>query len=604
MTETGEKKEISIPEQIVIKELAEKMNLPVTDLIAELMKNGIMSSMNERIDFDTAGIIAEDLGFEVKKIEAEENGQKEDLKILENALESDKVTEERPPVVVVMGHVDHGKTKLLDAIRETNIVDDEAGGITQSIGAYQIEDKGKLITLIDTPGHEAFSAMRGRGARVADIAILVIAADDGVKPQTKEAHKIIQDAKLPFVVAVNKIDKSEANVEKVKKELTELNIVPEEWGGKTVFAEISAKEKSGISELLDMVLLVAEMEKKNIVANPEREAVGTIIESHIDKGAGPQATVLVQTGTLKEGDNIIVGNIYGKVKALKDWRGEIVSQAEPSKPVQILGLKGAPKVGDILHTTKNQSEIKSLIKKQKEISYQKEIDQQVVQTSSNSNGDNEDEKEDEVKVQDLNIILKTDTLGSQEAIIESLNKLKHPEVKVTITSKGLGNITEKDIIQTDSANAFLIGFNILLTTKAQEIQKDRQANVHLYTIIYELIDFVKDELERMLVPEFIQTDLGKVEILAVFKTEKEGQIVGGKVKQGKIENETKVRIIRNGEKIGSGHIMQLQSEKKNAKEVSKGSECGMKIETHTTIQEGDIIEVYREEKKARKIEFK
>ncbi|MBU0612392.1 translation initiation factor IF-2 [Patescibacteria group bacterium] len=602
MIETAEKKEISIPEQIVIKELAEKMNLPVTDLIAELMKNGIMSSMNERIDFDTAGIIAEDLGFEVKKVEEEENGQKEDLRILEAALEEDEEAEERPPVVVVMGHVDHGKTKLLDAIRETNIVDDEAGGITQSIGAYQIEDKGKLITLIDTPGHEAFSAMRGRGARVADIAILVVAADDGVKPQTIEAHKIIKDAKLPFVVAINKIDKSEANIEKVKKELTELGIVPEEWGGRTVFAEISAKEKRGISGLLDMVLLVAEMEKKNIVANPKREAVGTIIESHIDKGAGPQATVLIQTGTLKEGDNIIVGNIYGKVKALKDWRGDIVSIAKPSKPVQILGLKGAPKVGDILHTTKNQAEIKSLIKKQKEISYHKEVDQRITQKSSN--GENDDDNEKENVVQELNVILKTDTLGSQEAIIESLNKLKHPEVRVVITSKGLGNITEKDIIQTDSADAFLIGFNVILTSQAQEIQRDRQANLNLYTIIYELIDFVKNELEKMLAPEYIQTDLGKVEILAIFKTEKEGQIVGGKVKQGKIENNTKVSIMRNNEKIGSGHIVQLQSEKKNAKEVSKDSECGMKIETHAVIQEGDIIEVYSEEKKARKIEFK
>ncbi|MBU2235824.1 translation initiation factor IF-2, partial [Patescibacteria group bacterium] len=320
------------------------------------------------------------------------------------------------------------------------------------------------------------------------------------------------------------------------------------------------------------------------------------------KGAGPQATVLIQTGTLKEGDNIIVGNIYGKVKALKDWRGDIVSIAKPSKPVQILGLKGAPKVGDILHTTKNQAEIKSLIKKQKEISYHKEVDQRITQKSSN--GENNDDNEKENVVQELNVILKTDTLGSQEAIIESLNKLKHPEVRVVITSKGLGNITEKDIIQTDSANAFLIGFNVILTSQAQEIQRDRQANLNLYTIIYELIDFVKNELEKMLAPEYIQTDLGKVEILAIFKTEKEGQIVGGKVKQGKIENNTKVSIMRNNEKIGSGHIVQLQSEKKNAKEVSKDSECGMKIETHAVIQEGDIIEVYSEEKKARKIEFK
>jgi translation initiation factor IF-2 len=600
MAETTEKKEVSIPEQIVIKELAEKMGLPVTTLLAELMKNGIMSSMNERIDFDTAGIIAEDLGYTINRIEMEEVGDSEDIKILEDALKDDTVTEERPPVVVVMGHVDHGKTKLLDAIRTTNIVDDEAGGITQSIGAYQVEDKGKTITLIDTPGHEAFSAMRGRGARVADIAILVVAADDGVKPQTREAYKIIEETKLPFVVAINKIDKPEANIERVKKELTEMNIVPEEWGGKIVFAEISAKEKKGISELLDMVLLVAEMEKKNIVANPNREAVGTIIESHIDKGAGPQATVLVQTGSLKNGDNIIVGDVYGKVKALKDWRGETVPVAGPSKPVQILGLKGAPKVGDILRTTKNQAEIKDLIRKQKEISYQKEKDQQITQRTSDNNHAEDGETE---KVQDLNIILKTDTLGSQEAIIESLNKLKHPEVRAIITSKGLGNITEKDIIQTESAGAYLIGFNVVLTTHAQEIQKDRQANVKLFDIIYELLDYVKDELEKMLTPEFIQTDLGKVEILAIFKTDKDGQIVGGRVKQGKIENDSKVRIIRNNEKIGTGRMAQLQSDKKSTKEVPKDSECGMKIETHAVIQVGDIIEVYKEEKKARKIEF-
>lgn len=600
MSETTENKEVSIPEQIIIKDLAEKMNLPVTTLLAELMKNGIMSSMNERIDFDTAGIIAEDLGYKINKIESDENSENEDVKILEDALKDDTATEERPPVVVVMGHVDHGKTKLLDAIRTTNIVDDEAGGITQSIGAYQIEDKGKFITLIDTPGHEAFSAMRGRGARVADIAILVVAADDGVKPQTKEAYRIIQETKLPFVVAINKIDKPEANVERVKKELTEMDIVPEEWGGKIVFAEISAKEKKGIAELLDMVLLVAEMEKKNIVANPNREAVGTIIESHIDKGAGPQATVLVQTGSLKNGDNIIVGDVYGKVKALKDWRGETVPVAGPSKPVQILGLKGAPKVGDILRTTKNQAEIKDLIKKQKEISYQKEKDQQIIQKSSENNhtdGENTDQ------VQTLNVILKTDTLGSQEAIIESLNKLKHPEVKAIITSKGLGNITEKDIIQTESDGACLIGFNVVLTKNAEEIQRDRQANVKLFDIIYELLDYVKDELEKMLTPEFIQTDLGKVEILAVFKTDKEGQIVGGRVKQGKIENDSKVRIIRNNEQIGTGHMIQLQSDKKSTKEVPKDSECGMKIETHATIQVGDIIEVFKEEKKARKIEF-
>lgn len=601
-TEDTPKEVINIPERIVIKELAGKMNLPVTDIIAELMKNGIMSSMNESIDFETAGVIAEDLGFTTKKIE--EEGEELGVKILEEALESDqKQLESRPPVVVVMGHVDHGKTKLLDAIRTTNIVDEEAGGITQSIGAYQIKEKGNLITLIDTPGHEAFSAMRSRGARVADIAILVIAADDGIQPQSREAYEIIKKAKLPFVVAINKIDKSEANIEKVKKELTELGIVPEEWGGKTIICEVSAKEKKGISELLEMILLVAELEKKSIMANPKREAVGTIIESHIDKGAGPQATVLIQTGTLKAADYIIVGGMHGKVKAMKDWRGRLANEARPSMPVRILGLKGAPKVGDILYVTKDRSEIKSLMKQHRLHSAQKQLKQQSTQKKQTKETDEDDGQEKKQEKKEFSIVLKTDTLGSQEAICESLEKLKNLEVKVEITAKGLGNITEKDIIQADSTDSCLIGFNVVLTAQAQKIQKDRQANIKIFTIIYELLDFVREELEKLLAPETIQTDLAKINILALFKTGKDHQIVGGKVTDGKVENKAPFRIMRNKEPVGKGEIVQLQSDKKNISEVMKDSECGLRVKADILIQEKDTLEVYREEQKARKLEI-
>lgn len=601
-SKTSEKKEITIPEKIVIKELAEKVNLPVTEVIAELMKNGIMSSMNEWIDFETAGIIAEDLGFQIKKSEKELTEQEKDIKLLEEALEKDKQeSESRASVVVVMGHVDHGKTKLLDAIRETNVVEKEAGGITQSIGAYQVKDKGKLITLIDTPGHEAFSAMRSRGAKVADIAILVVAADDGVKPQTKEALDIIKKAKMPFLVAINKTDKPEANIERVKKELAELNLVPEEWGGKTITVPVSAKKKEGISELLDMVVLLAELEKRSIVANPNREAVGTVIESHIDKGAGPQATVLVQTGTLKSSDHIIVGEVHGKIKTMRDWRGKLVSQAEPSKPVQILGLKGAPQVGDILHVTKDRTEIKDLIKKQRLHTLQKQIAQQVVQKKSGKEEKEETDKE-KYEIKKFRIILKTNTLGSQEAICESLKKILHPEVQAVIAAKGLGSITEKDILQADSTKSYLVGFNVVLTSQAQEVLKDRAVEVKTFTVIYELIDFVKERLEKLLTPEVIPVDLGKIEILALFKIDNDYQIIGGKVISGKVENEVQARIIRKGEEIGKGRITQLQSEKKNVKEVLKNSECGLKFKSKIIIQEGDILEVYREEQKSRKLE--
>ncbi len=436
-TKVSEVKKIAIPPLIRVKEFALKLNLPLPKVMAELMKNGVLSSMNEQIDFDTAAIIGQDLGFEVIPGKSSAKEDKElDKKLEELIVEKDKSKlKPRPPVVVVMGHVDHGKTKLLDAIRKSNVVAGESGGITQHIGAYQVEKKGRLITFIDTPGHEAFTTMRSRGARVADIAILVIAADDSIQPQTKESIKIINSAKLPMIVAINKIDKPEANPDKVKQDLAAINLAPEEWGGKTICVPISAKAVIGIDDLLEMILLVAETKKEEIVANPNGLAAGTIVESHIDKGEGPVATVLVQNGTLKRGDLIMVGGtFYGKIRAMKDFIGKDLAEAGPSVPAKILGLKAAPSVGDILQVTTEVGR-KSKINKYK----------LTEQATAYSKPLVEIKKEDKDKIKYLNIVLKADVLGSLEAIISSLTKSEHPEVSVNIIAKGLGNITESDI---------------------------------------------------------------------------------------------------------------------------------------------------------------
>lgn len=592
---------IGIPEQIVIKDFAAKIGKPVTGVIAELMKNGIMLSMNERIDFDTASIIAEDLGIPVRKtekVEEERQAQAVDVEKLKELVAQDKDGQrtERPAVVVVMGHVDHGKTTLLDAIRQTHVVESEAGGITQSIGAYQVVKNNRAITFIDTPGHEAFTAMRSRGANVADIAILVVAADDGLKPQTHEALEIIQRAGLPFVVAINKIDKPGADVQRVKTELSEMGLVPEDWGGKTLVSEVSAKTKVGIDELLDLVLLAIDVDKERIMANPNRAAAGTVIESHIDKGAGPVTTVLIQTGTLKKGDLVSVGGVHGKIRIMKDWNGKLLETAGPSTPVQILGLKEAPVVGDVMQVLGDHKTLRQTLKEHK-LRAPRRTSQFIVHKK-----DENAEEEEEKIVQKLNLVLKTDTLGSQEAIENALQKIHHEEVQWGIVRKGLGNINENDIQAASDHHALLIAFNVDASTSAKELAANKDVPILEYKVIYDIINLVREKLQEMLAPEVIDEDLGNVQVLAVFKHGKDHMIVGGKVIEGKVTPGAKVRIKRKGEEIGKGDISQLQAGKQDAKVVPKGAECGMKIDTHTKVEPFDVFEVYQTKRVGRLLE--
>jgi translation initiation factor IF-2 len=591
-TETKEKKqEVQIPQMITVREFAYRLGLPVTKVQEELMKNGILASLNERIDYETAHIVAEDLGSKVTKEEVGEIKKTAGGRLEELLKEKDKSKlKVRPPVVVVMGHVDHGKTKLLDAIRKTNVIDTEAGGITQHIGAYQVEKKGKLITFIDTPGHEAFTAMRSRGAKVADIAILVVAADDGVQPQTVEAVKIIEQEKLPLVVAINKIDKPEANLDKTKQELAKVNLIPEDWGGKTVCVPISAKQNIGIDNLLEIILLVAEMEKENIVANPSRKAAGTIIEAHLDKGEGLVATILVQTGTMELGDFLVVDDVlYGKIRAMKNFRNELVKEAPPSMPVKILGLKILPQVGDLVEA---RAEVKGLEIKRKphRLTEEKMFITPIKKA-----------EEEEIKIKEFNIILKADVFGSIEAIHESLEKIEHPEIKVNIIRQGLGNVNEGDILKAESENALILGFNVLFPSAVEELARDKKVETKIYKIIYELIDEVKSRIEKILAPEIFKIELGRIKVLAIFRTETKYMILGGRVINGKIEPATKVRIVRKNEIIGEGKLEELQMAKQAIKEVFEGQECGVRYVGRSVVEVGDILEVYREEAKARKL---
>lgn len=593
INDVEEKKPVAIPSTIRVKDFAEKLKMSLSKVMAELMRNGVLSSMNEEIDFDTAAILGADLGFTIvpdgTSGEEKEKTTSEKLKILLTEDDRTKL-KPRPPVVVVMGHVDHGKTKLLDAIRKTNIMEGESGGITQHIGAYQTEKNGRLITFIDTPGHEAFTTMRSRGARVADIAILVIAADDSIQPQTKESIKIINSAGLPMIVAINKIDKPEANPDKVKQDLATLNLTPEEWGGKTICVPISAKQGIGLDDLLEMILLVAETEKEEIMANPSRPAVGTIIESHIDKGEGPVATVLIQNGTLKNGDLIDVGGtFYGKIRAMKDFKGDNVTFAPPSMPVKILGLKATPSVGDTLQV------ITEIGKKQKMKKYQ--LNQQATDYTKLV----EVKKEAKTEVKSLNLILKADVLGSLEAIINSLSKLENPEVSINIISKGLGNINENDIKGAQAGNAYILGFRVKSTQAAENLAKEKKVEFKFYEIIYRLLDDVKARVEELLSPEVIRTDLGRLKVLAVFRKEDNTMVIGGSVTKGKVRPKVKVDVIRDKIKLATGSITQLQVNKVDVNEVSLGQECGIKYSGKPVIMEGDFLEFYQEEVKEKKL---
>ena len=573
-----------IPSTIVVRDLATKLGLPVTTVVSQLLKNGVMSSMNEQIDFDTASIIADDLG---KKIELEaEAGPESAPSGIEEYLREDANAAliNRPPVVVVMGHVDHGKTSLLDAIRQTEVTAGEAGGITQHIGAYQVTEKDRLLTFIDTPGHEAFTQMRSRGAKIADVAILVVAADDGVKPQTEEALQIILDTKIPFLVAVTKIDKPDANADKVKKELADRNVLLESWGGKVPVTEVSAKTKQGISDLLESVILVADVESDKLRVNPERAAVGTIIESHVDPKQGPIASVLVQTGTLKVGQEAVVGQVWGKIRSMKNDRGQLLKAAPPSTPVQILGLKAAPQVGDILRIAPDEvKELKKKVKSHQLVHHMQSVVGRAPMKAKTEDG------EDQPEVKKLFVILKTDTLGSAEAILESMKKLVHPEVAVEIVQRGLGIISEADVLRSEAANAEVLGFHVPVSPKADQLARSKGVVIKNFDVIYDLIDDITASLEALLAPTIEEKELGQLKVLAVFRNENTFQVVGGKVTSGTVSMGANVKVMRGAKEITTGKITQLQVNKQNVQQVSTGAECGMKVECKPLIAAGDTL---------------
>jgi len=596
---------VTLPDLITVRSFAEKLNLPITQVITELMKNGILANQNQNIDFETASIIAEEMGFSSQKEDGAQkvDTTKEDLRSqsLEEAIAKATNLEPRAPIVVVMGHVDHGKTKLLDAIRSTHVIDTESGGITQHIGAYQTIWKDpktkeeKAMTFIDTPGHEAFTVMRSRGAKVADIAIMVVAADDGVKPQTEEVINIIKAAKLPMVVAINKVDKEGADPQRVRNELSQRNIISEDWGGEVPMVEISAKQKLNIDKLLDVVLLVADMNQEKIQADPNMPAAGTIIESHMDKNVGPVATVLVQQGTLHKNDPLVVnGEIYGKVRAMKNYRGENIEFAGPSNPAQIIGFKVAPEVGDILDVSKALGAELIDVKQKK-----------TQQTGAEKyTYINKTDTEEEIKSKKtLNVLVKADVLGSLEAIIGSLEKIKHEEVGVKIVGKGLGNVNLDDVNKAEAGNAKVVGFHVNLSPDAETVVREKNLEFLRYEIIYDLINWVKDEMEKLLEHEKIVTELGNMKVLAIFRTEKNSETVGGRIEVGKVKRDCLARIKRGGLVVGLGKVPTCQVGKQDTKEVAAGTECGIHFEGKAKIEVGDVLEFYTEESKARKIVF-
>lgn len=591
---------VILPQVLSVKEFAERLQLPVNKVIVELMKNGILAAQNENIDHETAMIVAQELGFTVEAEKAGETSTttNEHVAGLESALANTVESIVRPPVVVVMGHVDHGKTRLLDAIRQTDVMGGEAGGITQHIGAYQVvwvnpKSKEKSpLTFIDTPGHEAFTVMRSRGAKVADIAILVVAADDSVKPQTVEAINIIKAAKLPLVVAINKIDKPGADVARVRSDLGTHNIIAEEWGGDVPMVEISAKENKNINKLLDTILLLAEVHAEAIKANPDRAAAGTVIEAHVDKGAGPVATILVQTGTLRVNDPLVInGEVYGKVRALKNHRGELITAAPPSTPARILGFKLAPQVGDVLDVSK-ANEAKNVDVRLKK----------GAQTGAEKITISQPTEEDPDKQKStLNLVIKADTLGSLEAIIGSLENMKYEEVGIKIIGKGLGNITADDVTRAQTAGGSVYAFNVTTSPNSFEMIQSTGVPFYQFNVIYDLMDKVKEELEKLLSFEVVTTELGNFKILAIFRTEKNSMIVGGRVESGKLQKGCKARVKRGGEIIAVGKIPKLQSGKQDMNEIPGGNECGLQFEGKMKLEEGDVLEAFKEDKKTKKL---
>ncbi len=572
-------KVIKLGGPITVKEFASKLGREVSEVIKKLMMLGVMATINQEVDIDTATILASDFGVTVEELPPEEDPTE-----IPEIVDDPSTLIARSPVVTVMGHVDHGKTSLLDSIRKTHVTQQEAGGITQHIGAYQVINQGRKIVFLDTPGHEAFTAMRARGAQVTDIAILVVAADDGVMPQTIEAINHAKSAKVPIIVAINKMDREGANPDRVKQQLSDYGLVAEEWGGETIMVPVSAHKKTGINELLEMVVLVAEMQE--LKANPNRAAQGTIVEAQLDKGRGPVATVLIQKGTLQIGDSIIAGTAYGKVRAMVNDRGEKVKKAGPSTPVEVLGLSDVPAAGDVLvavdeKTAKAVAEKRVAKKRTEEMAHSQKVSL-----------DDLFKQIQEGNIKDLNIVIKADVQGSIEAIRQAmLNLNTNKEVRVNIVHAGVGAINESDVMLSSAANALIIGFNVRPDANARKLADTEKIDIRTYRVIYEAINDVEAAMTGMLAPEYKEVAQGRVEIRQVFSFSK-GIVAGSYVLEGKITNSSKIRIVRNGIVVHEGELESLRRFKDDVKEVAAGYECGITIDKFRDIKEGDIIEAY------------
>lgn len=588
MSDNGNNK-IILPYNISVRDLAEKMNASPIEVIKVLMANGVMASINQSVDFDTAAVVASELGFEpeLEQVAEEAPEEKGEIPLWRKMIaDEDEVNlESRPPVVTILGHVDHGKTSLLDAIRKTDVAGGEEGGITQHIGAYQVEHNGRKITFLDTPGHAAFTSMRARGAQGADIVILVVAADDGVKPQTREAAAHAKAAQVPIIVALNKMDLSSANPDLAKRQLAEIELIPDEWDGDTIIVPVSAKKMEGLDDLMEAILLVAD--NKVIKANPDGEVMGTVVEGELDKFRGAMATLLLQNGTIEVGDTILAGESHGRIKAMFDYRGNKIEIAGPSTPIAVLGLNDVPRAGDVFRVVKSEKEARAIVDR---MEAEKEVESNIPKATL------EDlyarlQAGDE---QELRLIVKADVQGSLEPIVNSLKELgeKQSDVAIKILHQETGNVTESDVMLAAASDAIVVGFAVDSDNAAERMAEAQGVSLRLYTIIYRLTEDIEKAIKGMLEPEMVERTIGKARVLATFKVSKFDMAAGCRVTDGEIRRNAKIRVIRNDQLIFDGDIGSLKRGKDDVREVREGFECGIALKQFHAFQEGDLLECY------------
>jgi translation initiation factor IF-2 len=593
MSDTGQKNiTLKLPVNISVRDLAKMLNASPIDVIKTLMSNGVMASINQQIDYDTAAIVATELGFDVS-LDVPEQVETDtgEIPLWRRVIMQEKAEklQRRPPVVAILGHVDHGKTSLLDAIRHTNVASGEAGGITQHIGAYQAELNGQLITFLDTPGHAAFTAMRARGAQGADIVVLVVAADDGVMPQTREAVAHAKAAKVPIIVAMNKIDKPNADPNRLRQQLAEIGLVPDDWDGDTLVVPLSAKQRTGIEDLLEAILLVAD--NMHILANPDGEPMGTVVESRVDKARGAVATLLVQNGSLEVGDTVVVGSSYGRLKAMFDYRGRKIRKGGPSTPVEVMGLNEPPTAGDIFKVVENEREARTIV-------YERQQHRAAESASHRANITLEQlfDRFQAGDVKELRVVLKADVQGSLEPLVSSLNDLSKGDLKINILHAETGNIGENDIMLASASKAIILGFNVTADSVARRLAEAEGVSIRIYDIIYRMLEDIEKALGGMLEPEVKETVIGQAEVRQIFRISKVGNIAGCRVTSGEIRRNARVRVKRKNESVHEGELSSLKHLQNDVKEVRSGFDCGIAVKNFDGFEIGDIIEAYVVEK--------